>query len=488
VSRARGWGRCARRRGLGVFAWLALGACLPASAHANGAFPASGQVLVDPGAPDRIAVKTTYGLVTSEDAGASWQWTCEPAMFVPGGDYHPQLAISAEGTIYGGLLDGMVRGRIGACAWSRVASLEGASVRDVSQGSDRAIAVLVPEGGGPAEVWESFDDAASWSRVGAPLPEGFVPFTLDAAPTDPAVLYVSGMLPKEPPVGGLLRSIDGGATWESAQLPHSDAAHAPYVAAVDPLDAEVVWVRLDGAPGELLRSTNGGFTFTPVLRAEGFLRAFALSPDGAEVLAGGEVDGLLHAGVDDLDTWSPLAEVAARCVRWREETIEVCGTETIDGFTVARSTDGGQTFEALYAQRCLSGPLDCESGTPVAACAETWPLQSEILGVEACGAAAATSSTASAPSGSVPASATGTGAQGSGVGGSSASADGSAEGGGCLAAGATPRGKNGTLAWLAVGLWIMAMRRSRRGSARRRRRRRDRTPRGGPPRSSAPAG
>src|SRR4051812_28203164 len=48
-------------------------------ARADGAFPGSLQVLLPTAQPQQIVLSTNFGLIISDDAGATWQWTCEQA-------------------------------------------------------------------------------------------------------------------------------------------------------------------------------------------------------------------------------------------------------------------------------------------------------------------------------------------------------------------------------------------------------------------------
>jgi MYXO-CTERM domain-containing protein len=452
-------------------------------ARANGAFPASGQVLVDPADPLRLGARTTYGLVASSDGGASWRWTCEDAL-AWGDTLHPQLAITPEGTVYGGLGGGMIRGRLGACAWSRVASLEGSAVVDVTQDPEgRSVATLVRDGETRGEVWRSDDDAATWSRLGDVLPAKLSPLTVDVASN--GRIYVSGLIEGAPVRGFLAWSDDEGASWGWSRVLDADASKAPYIAAVDPLDPDVVWVRLTAAPGELVVTRDGGATWEIALVLQGFLRAFALSPDGSEILAGGEVDGLLRSPADTLD-FERIADVAVRCAQWREGSIDVCGSEAVDGFTVARSTDDARTFQPLYVQRCLLGPEACAADSAVGACAEGWPALMAQLGVEDCdgggGAGGEGATASSGASGGSVATATsstavgGTGA-GDGVGSDGAASDGDAASGtagedaaasggcGCRSTPAPLRERMAGPA-VVVGLVGLALRRRRTGGRR----------------------
>jgi photosystem II stability/assembly factor-like uncharacterized protein len=306
--------------GAGLALALALGA--PREASANGAFPSSGQVLVDPSDPQRIWVRTSYGFAKTIDGGESFQLVCEDGVGYSFG-FHPHAALSATGAIFMGLSDGLAIGRGDTCAFQRAPELEGSYIVDVSMGPDgRAIVVAVPPNGGQAQVFASTDDLATWQALGAPLPEGMSPFTLDAAPSDPDVLYVSGTLGNPQPLGVLLSSSDAGSTWQTVVVPNSDAEVAPFIGGVDPALPGRLYVRLTGIPGRLLLSEDFGQTFTPIAQTEiGRMAAFRLAPDGASAIFGGNFDGLHRLDTATFAT-EPLAAHPRRGA-WRS-TASAC--------------------------------------------------------------------------------------------------------------------------------------------------------------------
>ena len=58
---------------------LVLGAVLAtAGARANGAFPDEFSIHFPANAPHRIYVGANFGLLVSEDDGATWRYSCEP--------------------------------------------------------------------------------------------------------------------------------------------------------------------------------------------------------------------------------------------------------------------------------------------------------------------------------------------------------------------------------------------------------------------------
>ena len=64
---------------------LSLFALAPTSvARANGAFPDSSGLLFPADRPELVVLATNFGLVTSEDGGTSWSWSCESELTTQG--------------------------------------------------------------------------------------------------------------------------------------------------------------------------------------------------------------------------------------------------------------------------------------------------------------------------------------------------------------------------------------------------------------------
>lgn len=348
---------------------------------ANGAFPSAGQVLVDPSDPSTMWVRTSYAFAKTTDGGATFHTICEEAIGYSSG-FHPHAALSQSGAIFMGLPDGLAIGRGDTCAFTRAVELEGSFVVDVSlDPANRAIALVVPPNGERARIFSSSDDLVTWSQLGAVLPDKLIPLTLDAAPSDPDVLYVSGVIDGPQPLGVLVTSVDAGATWTSAFVPGSNSEVAPYIAGVDPLAPERLFVRLNGFPGRLDISEDFGATFSTVLQMDnGLLQAFRLSEDGTSAIYGGVLDGLHRLDTSTFESES-LAMIGARCVTIFDDVVYACGEKTTDGFTAGRSFDGGATFEALLEDRCVEGVLPCGDGAPVSdLCEPGWPAVRDLIG------------------------------------------------------------------------------------------------------------
>ncbi|WP_437984130.1 WD40/YVTN/BNR-like repeat-containing protein [Sorangium sp. So ce117] len=403
---------------------------LPSPAAANGVFPSADQIVFDPADPARAVARMTYGLLTTRDGGASWRWICEGAVgYDDTAGQSPPIAAAASGRVLAALADGIAVGAEGGCAWARAAELAGREVIDLSVRQGDPSYVVAVAAGTRHGLWASRDGGASWTGAGALLPAGFVARTVDVAPSDPRRVYVSGLASEGGSVKGVLaRSADGGETWQTAAVPGSTTSREPYIAGVDPLDADVLYVRIASAPGRLFVSTDGGAAFAPVFTTEGFVRAFAISPDGATVAVGSDVDGVFRAPSSTL-AFERVSSVAPRCLAWTDSGLYACASEFLDGFTIGRSLDGGATFEPLLQQSCIRGPLECAASTAVGAvCPADWPRIALMTGHRDCtpdaGSPAAGSGTSAVATGAT--GATGAGAAASGGGQTSAAGVGGA--------------------------------------------------------------
>lgn len=367
-----------------VLGWLArLGAAAIALSAAppalgNGRFPGANQVVVEPGDPQHLALRSTFGLLDSRTGGSSIRWICEESAFFGAVTYDPAIALGRKGIVLAGLANGLSRGTEGGCEWERVkGALEGVYVVDLSvDRRGRALAVTSEPPPARARFATSDDDGLTWRDVA--LPEDFDPLTVDAAPGLPARVYVSGRV-AFPQFGGMLRSDDGGATFTMSTF-DLRGGRAAYIAAVDPVDAARVWVRVTGDGADrLLVSTDAGTTFREVFAAAGPLFGFALSPDGLRVAVSTPVDGLSVARIAD-HAFARLAAIDARCLAWSTDGLYACGSEPADAFSLALFPGGAGPAEPRYRLRDTE-PLECAPTTRTGRlCPGAWPEVAARLG------------------------------------------------------------------------------------------------------------
>jgi photosystem II stability/assembly factor-like uncharacterized protein len=377
--------------GLLAAAALCVATLVPSIASANGRFPTANQLVIDPSNPSRIVVRATIGVLTSTDAGASWSWICESAYSKTVLMNDPAIGVTADGSILVAGDNGVARSQQGGCAFTVPAgALVGKTVIDVAvDPSNRAhvyaIRGILPDGGAindppiAGAVARSVDNGATWSDVGAVI-DDFTPFTIDVAPSNPDVLYASGhdaVAVKQL----LFRSDDAGKTWKRIVIPGSGNV---YIAAIDAVSPDTIYVRTDDVRSRLMVSDDGGTTFREILASDDLLVGFALSPDGKQIAAGSSMDGvfLLTRSDAEAGAWTSekIRDFNVICLTWGAAGLYACSNEQRDGYAIGLSKDGRQPFAPLLQMPSLT-PLVCP-GEPQR-CATDWCSVAPTIEVDA---------------------------------------------------------------------------------------------------------
>ena len=372
------------------------------TASANGRFPRAQQLIENPNDPAHLILRSTYGILVTKDAGSSWFWICEKAVGYGGTD-DPALGLTESGRLLAGIFDGLSMSADGGCDWSFAGgALADRYVVDLTvEKNDRTRALaMVSMGGQPNntflnQLFRSTDSGATWAQLGSNLDPNLLLLTLDPAPSDSTRIYVSAL-----EFGGdggasqgyLLRSTDDGTTFEPVPIAGTSLADSPFIGAVDPVDPLRVYVRVAGNPNDkLLVSSDGGTTFTEVLSGQAELFGFALSPDGATVLAGfgdprdgNEIDesvlGIWSASTTDLQ-FSRIYDKPVACLTWTPNRLYACTGQFDAGFELGVSSDAGATFSSLMELADLQGPLECPAGTKTGdLCPPDWEATCETIG------------------------------------------------------------------------------------------------------------
>ena len=369
-----------RRSGRGTVILALLAVLLePEPALANGALPAVSQLLSDPAATDHLFLRSTFGLLVTRDQGSTWDWLCEEGMGYQ--DLEPPMAILPGGTILLAIPEGVSRGDPSGCDFRRAEGID-QSVVDLSRiPAEPGSAIAVSLSGAVSQLWLSTDEGRSFTTLGEPL-DGLIASTVDVAPSNPKVVYLSGL---DGTRGVLLRSRDRGATFQSFPVPNTTTGRRPYIAAVNPEDEDTVYVRLIGVQGELQVTRDGGESFTTVLKTTVPVQGFALSPDGATVLASNDFDGTFRAKTSDY-AFEQIACGGHACLSWSDSGLFGCGDNLVDGYIVGASDDRGKSFSRVLEMPCVRGPLACDASTSVgAACPAAWATVSQQIQTSECG-------------------------------------------------------------------------------------------------------
>jgi photosystem II stability/assembly factor-like uncharacterized protein len=367
---------------------LAVGACAAAaalvcgahSAHANGRYPKADQLVIAADDAAFLTVRTTFGFLVSHDSGNTWDWICERAIGYSG-TQDPTIGQMAGGTLIAGLAEGIARSTDQGCSWGfSEADLSGSPVVDLSVhqgGPTRALALIWDKQtvGYGARILLSEDNGHSFLPYGSPIDQAVLVTTLDVAPSNAHRVYASGTRS----VGGvrsgwLFRSDDDGQHWSEYEVPFDPKLEqGVYIAAVDPEDADTVYLRTSSAATSRLLVSHDGGTHVSVVYS-GSLLSFALSADGKQLYFGGE-DGL-HGGLASDLRFDKRADLPVLCLAATTNTVYACSDE-YSGFTVGASKDNGFSFEPLLHLDTVRGPLACVAGE----CDADWPLVQAQLGI-----------------------------------------------------------------------------------------------------------
>ncbi len=370
-------------------AGLALVALAVASPRvlANGAFPDEFSVHFPAPAPHRILLGANFGLIVSEDDGATWRYSCEP-WITQGSD----AALSgASVDFYQTCADGAVlaqslhvtRSSDVGCTWPQSGGSVAAPnvfVRD-----------LFPDPTDTSFVLAILLDDHSNSLLVASHNGGI---TFDAAPLYKTAAILSGIeISRMPPSviyatsyatngsnATLLRSTDRGANWTPYPIP-APSGTQPRIMQVDPVDSSVVYLRLVGGQTDsILIARNGGQSFDPAFTINGQFSAFLRATDGT--LYAGTQAGVLYTrapGATSAFTNAPGPHLRCLGQRPGASRIYACGDFFLDGFSLGTSDDGGKTFARVMNFTDILGPLTCAPVTTN--CAAHWARIQSVLGI-----------------------------------------------------------------------------------------------------------
>lgn len=362
-------------------------------ALANGtAQPDSVAFFADATAPDDFAMNTTFGFLFSDDGGGAWEWTCHEAVigtapFTPGATRAPNGAFYVTTPLILGIDQGLTLYRTidRGCSWTGNESLRSRTVRTLAfrPGDDATVLAIGSSSGGLGMAWRSSDGGVTF---GAPLLSAaeHVFTTVHYAPSDPQRVYIAALKQTVPQASVVYRSDDGGDVWTA--MPFAFVDQPPIrVLAVDPLDADVLWLRNDAATDRVFRSTNGGVSFALSHSIDTDVLGMALTDAGAtRWLAVSQTNGLLRATAASPGFAAIAGSPTARCVEAEGDAIYVCAHPYQDPYSAAVTIDGGASFDSAMTFQRITGPVaDCPAGTSHRnICEPLWPQVRQNLGLD----------------------------------------------------------------------------------------------------------
>jgi len=362
---------------LGALVGLGLVGSRSTPAHADGAFPDSFAPLLPRTRPHQILLATNFGLVSSDDDGASWAYACELPDSAYGRLYN--LGAPPAERIYAVATAGLVASDDGGCRWTvGGGALAGAVVVDAfpdPQDDPHLLAIAAAAGARDLAVYESRDAGISFRGPLFAAPSGAVLTGVELAAGSPGTIYLSfyqtpGIHPR------LARSSDGGASWRTADLEPALGTAVPFLAAVDPVAADTVYLRLSGRRSnedayEALAITRdaGASWATPLVLPGGTLTSFFRRADGT-LLATGATAGaaVAHRSIDGGASFAPWRlAIHPRGFAERGGLLYAATDNLADGFALASSADGEawtglMRFQDITAVRACIQPVcqaDC---------------------------------------------------------------------------------------------------------------------------------
>jgi uncharacterized protein (TIGR03382 family) len=347
-----------------------------ARARANGAFPDSLRIFAPADRPSEIVLVTNFGLITTTDAGASWDWVCEH------GDgylaYLYQRAAPPGHRLFAVAPAGLVLSDDGGCSWSVAADLRTTTVTDVFADPvdpDRilALAAFVDSSGQPRNaLFISTDGGATFGTPAYVSPPDWTLASVETAASNPRRIYLTAYQSTAGAVTSrLLRSDDAGQTFADAGIEPAAGGRVARIAAVDPVDPEKIYLRLTGTDDAIAVSSDGGATVATTLVIGGQLTALLRRGNGEILVSALDlVGGALHRSVDGGASFSKLpATLGIRAMAERDGKIYAAVDDVLDGFAVGVSEDGGESFQAMLSFDQVAGTRAC--GALPSTCAST---------------------------------------------------------------------------------------------------------------------
>jgi hypothetical protein len=360
---------------LGGMLLLTCTAGRPTVVRADGAFPDSLGILLPEDQPQRIIAATNFGLVLSEDDGASFHWVCEDAIGLFATIY--QLGPPPDDRLFAVTADGLMLSADNACSWSPArGSVEVAS--DVfADPNDPLHVLVVAQGGADAgsdavrAVFESNDGGSNFGAAKYQTPPGAYIEGVEIPRGDPKTVYVALYLTEPDVSAQLLRSMDGGEHWQAHDVSASIDGLFMRILGVDPVRPDIVYLRvLENGPAERFAIYDDATGTAHVTLSTGHkITAFLRRSDGALIVGTtGEGAYISNDGGESFDALPNAPHL--RGLGERGGRLYAVADDMLDGFAIGMSEDRGASWKPLLRFEQIKGPLAC--GSVPTRCAIPW--------------------------------------------------------------------------------------------------------------------
>ena len=372
----------------GVAIAIAAAIALPgvSPARANGAFPDELSIHLPASAPHRILLGANFGLVVSEDDGATWRYVCEP--YVTTGSTASLSSanvsyyqVTADGAVLADSVN-LTRSDDVGCTWpTSGGSVAGTVVSDIfADPVDPTFVLAIIATVNGTDIVASHDGGKTFGTpplyTTADLLTG-----IESSRSTPRVIYATAIhkTGSTTSTAVLLRSADSGINWSAPVTIPGPNGTQPSILAVDPVNANTVYLRLVSGTNDSIGITTDGQNVQTVLTVSGALTSFLRASDGT--LYAGQIAGNLYVRPLGANTFSKQVAPHLRCLGQRPGTTRIyaCGDSFLDNFSVGTSDDGGKTFQPLVRFSQILGPLTCASVQT--ACSAHWQRIQQVLNI-----------------------------------------------------------------------------------------------------------
>jgi len=246
-------------------------------------------VAIDPGNSSLLYAGCGGGAFKSTDGGATWSAAGAPNI---GWVNAVVVAPSAPRIVYAGTEQhGIFKSTDAGATWVATGHIAADQIAAL------AVDPTLPDtvyAGTEVGMFKSTDGGASWSAANDGLPDGFGVAVLTIDANDPSVLYAAGGSAYSGFGGGLFKSTDAGVHWYPL-----DARESVSAVVIDPTDStRLFFATADyGNSSSLLRSDDGGITWQSAnlslpLRS---IRGIVIDPINADTLYAGSGAGVFKS-------------------------------------------------------------------------------------------------------------------------------------------------------------------------------------------------
>jgi hypothetical protein len=368
--------------------WLLVSSALmwAAPAHADSNYPDPRQILLPPENPEQIILATNFGLILSDDGGASWLFSCEQARSAYAGPY--LLGAGKQSRLFAVTSGaGLIYSDDASCSWH----VSGGSLTDVipyamaidPTDAQRVYAIGVPRQDlrGSESLYASNDGGLTFGEPLFTAEPHSALLTVMVAPSEPSTLFATLFTsPEHHPL--LLRSRNWGRAWEVVADLSDSLGNSPVeLLAIDAQSERRLHVRVLGPSYEALAtSDDGGVSFVEAVSIPGKLNAF-LELESGTILVGG-VAGTEPIGYRSLDggrsyqRWPAAPGVHA--LAERNGKLYIAANNYADGYAIAESDDEGEHLRPLAGFADVRGVRSCARDSCAKSCKyyadiELWP-------------------------------------------------------------------------------------------------------------------